>query len=315
MVAISAQLQLSVRYGVTRAEKIRSKVFDPEGASTKSRVRLDNTASTNDYDALRVTFIPTSAGTYNVTLLINDRIVKQKYAFTYNDEPPSVLLKMTPVPLSRHSMKNANQVPNQPLSSSSLPPKKGKRQSMSMDPFCSVCSTTKKVTIVGGIGYCKKHLRHELFSDIGMVTMKVKDVESALFSFRQLPSRIPGFISLTQARALMIAIAKDLLQPGIDDTLLLTAVHDILLENLDPNGEISEGSLLRSIAFVLGREKFLRQESNRVKKTGISRSNQISTSALRIQSSSSMHKKQPKEGGQAKSVFSGDRKADGWMLY
>eukprot|EP00056_Hartaetosiga_gracilis_P013218 m.216723 g.216723 ORF g.216723 m.216723 type:complete len:397 (-) comp13809_c3_seq3:367-1557(-) len=264
MVATCAQLQLSVRYGVTQANKIRAKVFDPKGAITKCRIRLDPTASTEGFDGLRITFVPTCVGTYNASLIIDERIVRQTFKCEYNNEPAATLIQMVPIPIKK------NKSLSQPSSSSTLQPIKAEvRRTNSWvllflflsfthaltandlfpcclvancredcDVYCTICSATKKVVVVDKLGYCKKHLQSELFSSKNMVVLKGRDIQVALKSFKKLRVARVGFISQQQGVALILAMVKNIVGPGrtlADEETLRSFAADTVTHFSEPD--------------------------------------------------------------------------------
>eukprot|EP00056_Hartaetosiga_gracilis_P013215 m.216701 g.216701 ORF g.216701 m.216701 type:complete len:368 (-) comp13809_c3_seq1:367-1470(-) len=235
MVATCAQLQLSVRYGVTQANKIRAKVFDPKGAITKCRIRLDPTASTEGFDGLRITFVPTCVGTYNASLIIDERIVRQTFKCEYNNEPAATLIQMVPIPIKK------NKSLSQPSSSSTLQPIKAevrRTNSEDCDVYCTICSATKKVVVVDKLGYCKKHLQSELFSSKNMVVLKGRDIQVALKSFKKLRVARVGFISQQQGVALILAMVKNIVGPGrtlADEETLRSFAADTVTHFSEPD--------------------------------------------------------------------------------
>eukprot|EP00056_Hartaetosiga_gracilis_P013216 m.216713 g.216713 ORF g.216713 m.216713 type:complete len:358 (-) comp13809_c3_seq2:303-1376(-) len=357
MVATCAQLQLSVRYGVTQANKIRAKVFDPKGAITKCRIRLDPTASTEGFDGLRITFVPTCVGTYNASLIIDERIVRQTFKCEYNNEPAATLIQMVPIPIKK------NKSLSQPSSSSTLQPIKAEvRRTNSWvllflflsfthaltandlfpcclvancredcDVYCTICSATKKVVVVDKLGYCKKHLQSELFSSKNMVVLKGRDIQVALKSFKKLRVARVGFISQQQGVALILAMVKNIVGPGrtlADEETLRSFAADTVTHFSEPDDLLSEAALLRSLSRVLGGEKTLKKESLRKKKkekktmSGEMQQQRNSASSLMTSMTSPLQRKSmvvppPTRTNSApsSSMFSGDTRSDGWMMY
>eukprot|EP00056_Hartaetosiga_gracilis_P013220 m.216735 g.216735 ORF g.216735 m.216735 type:complete len:329 (-) comp13809_c3_seq4:303-1289(-) len=328
MVATCAQLQLSVRYGVTQANKIRAKVFDPKGAITKCRIRLDPTASTEGFDGLRITFVPTCVGTYNASLIIDERIVRQTFKCEYNNEPAATLIQMVPIPIKK------NKSLSQPSSSSTLQPIKAevrRTNSEDCDVYCTICSATKKVVVVDKLGYCKKHLQSELFSSKNMVVLKGRDIQVALKSFKKLRVARVGFISQQQGVALILAMVKNIVGPGrtlADEETLRSFAADTVTHFSEPDDLLSEAALLRSLSRVLGGEKTLKKESLRKKKkekktmSGEMQQQRNSASSLMTSMTSPLQRKSmvvppPTRTNSApsSSMFSGDTRSDGWMMY